>query len=74
MDHVTIVAGLGLFDPLHLALSLNRKRELCASFLKNWQKSASLEPSIGLPAVVVSKLSTKNHKINNEIINEPPGD
>jgi len=28
-------AGLGLFGPLHLALSLNRKRELFASLSKN---------------------------------------
>jgi len=29
-----IEAGLGLFDPLHLAMGFNRKRELCASFTK----------------------------------------
>jgi len=31
VGYVIIGTGLGLLGPLHLALTLNRKRELCAS-------------------------------------------
>jgi len=36
VGYVILGVGLGLFDPLHLALSLNCKRGLCATF---WKKN-----------------------------------
>jgi len=44
VDYVIIREGLGIFCPLHLALSLNRNSELCASFfIITRQISASFE-------------------------------
>jgi len=34
VGYIIIGVGLGLFGPLDLALSLNRKREFCASLKK----------------------------------------
>jgi len=71
VGYVIIEAGLDLFGPLHLALSLKQKREVCASFSKkNEQKSTSSEPLIGFLAFVVSTLRTKNYEINNESLRE----
>jgi len=56
VGYIIIGVGLGLFGPLHLAMSLKRKRELCASIKKARRKPASLESFIGFLALVVSKL------------------